>query len=172
MSIFTEMDARLSVVTRWVIVDTIKKQSVAEHCFNVERIALQIARNWFNMTYVQELFTISQIALHHDDDEAITGDIPGPSKHVLSEKYLDDHRWLWYNLECPEHDIVKLADKMEAYWFLSMEDKLGNRYITEYRAELEAKVLEMATKLGVRTEAQRWISKADAVKGKTDGWTT
>jgi 5'-deoxynucleotidase YfbR-like HD superfamily hydrolase len=84
--VFAELDSRLSVVTRWVVVNTIKDQSVAEHCFNVERIALRIAMQWFRISRVETLYFISQVALHHDDDESITGDIPGPSKHILSEK--------------------------------------------------------------------------------------
>ena len=172
--IFSELDARLSVITRWVVVNTIKKQSVAEHCFNVERIAHNIARLWFGYSDAPTLYRISQIALHHDDDESITGDLPSPAKNVLSEAYLDAHRDLWYNRDGPEHDVVKLADKMEAYWFLTMESKLGNKYIAEYRAEVEAKVLDFAAKLGpkIEDEATAWVTRIDAIKGKSHGWTT
>jgi 5'-deoxynucleotidase YfbR-like HD superfamily hydrolase len=172
--VFAELDSRLSVVTRWVVVNTIKDQSVAEHCFNVERIALRIAMQWFRISRVETLYFISQVALHHDDDESITGDIPGPSKHILSEKYLDSRADLWYNRAGLEHDIVKLADKMEAFWFLTMESKLGNKYIAEYRAELEHKVLQFAIKFGPEVEdhVAAWVTRVENIKGKTHGWTT
>lgn len=171
--IFTELDQRLSVVSRWAVVNTIKRQSVAEHCFNVERIARRIATQWISVEF-KMLDVISQIALHHDDDEAVIGDLPSPAKSVLSEEYLDKHRHLWYNQESQAHDIVKLADKMEAFWFLTMEAKLGNSYITEYRMELEHKVLDAADKFGwfVRDQALEWIKRVDTIKGKTHGWAT
>lgn len=173
-SIFSEADARLSVVSRWVVVNTIKRQSVAEHCFNVERIARRIATEWLKLDDPFTLDKISQIALHHDDDEWITGDLPAPSKHVLSEKWLDSRASLWYNVQCAEHDIVKLADRMEAYWFLTMEAKLGNKYIADYRAELEAKTMDLASQFGNEVEdlVQAWITRADMVRGKTHGWST
>lgn len=174
--VFGELDARLSVITRWVVINTIKKQSVAEHCFNVERIARRIAEAWFEITNVNELDIVSQIALHHDDDEAITGDIPSPSKHILSEAYLDSRRDMWYNIPCQQHDIVKLADKMEAYYFLTMEYKLGNSYIDEYRDELATKVRNVAYydfgKGRVLGLVNAWIDDVNEIQGKTHGWTT
>ena len=170
IDIFSEMDARLSVISRWVVVNTIKKQSVAEHCFNVERIARRIAEAWFENT---DLDLVSQIALHHDDDEAVSGDIPGPAKNILSEKYLDSVADMWYNHPCLERQIVKLADKMEAYWFLTMESKLGNKYIADYRHEVEVKALAFASEFGFEVEdkLQMWLTRIDEVRGKTHGWT-
>lgn len=172
--IFSEMDTRLSVISRWVVVNTIKRQSVAEHCFNVERIARRIAMDWFKITDESKIAYVSQVALHHDDDEAISGDIPGPSKNILSEKYLDSLGRAWYNGPCLERQIVKLADKMEAYWFLTMEAKLGNKYIADYRSEVEAKALAFAAEFGPEIEdhLQAWITRIDTVRGKTHGWIT
>jgi len=169
--IFNEMDARLSVIQRWVVVDTIKKQSVAEHCFNVERIARRIAEDWFGDV---DLDLVSQIALHHDDDEAISGDIPGPAKNILSEKYLDSVAGMWYNSPCLERQIVKLADKMEAYWFLTMEAKLGNKYIADYRSEVEYKAMTFASEFSSKVEdhLRVWLTRIDEVRGKTHGWVT
>jgi 5'-deoxynucleotidase YfbR-like HD superfamily hydrolase len=171
--IFSEMDARLSVISRWVVVNTIKRQSVAEHCFNVERIARRIANDWFDGNEVN-LDRVSQMALHHDDDESVIGDIPSPAKDVLSERYLDSVARAWYNVPCLEHDIVKLADKMEAYWFLAMESKLGNTYIDDYRREIKDKVLVAAQKFGPIVEgyAVHWLARIDEIKGRTHGWVT
>src|SRR5262245_21166955 len=127
--VFDELDQRLGIVPRWVILRTIQKQSVAEHCFNVERIATQIALLWFGET--ERVTLISQLALHHDDDEAITGDIPTPAKARLMEEIIDDRDTPWYTLTSDrDKKIVKLADMMEAWWFLAMEYKMGNSYVT------------------------------------------
>jgi len=147
--VFNELDYRLSVVPRWTILSTIQKQSVAEHCFNVERIARQIAEHWFMIIGVADLALISQLALHHDDDEALTSDIPSTAKRDLfSEKYLDKHRALWYNRDTMERRIVKLADYMESFWFLSMEVAMGNKYITEHRNAIGLQMLEYAKEFG------------------------
>jgi len=123
--IFNELEQRLSAVPRWVVLRTIQKQSVAEHCFNVERIATRIAEEWFGITKPKLLYDISQYALHHDDEEAITGDIPGPTKRKRFNGNTGE--------PAPDFDgtykIVKLADHMEAVWFLAMERAMGNRYV-------------------------------------------
>jgi len=163
--IFSELDMRLSVVPRWVVVPTIQKQSVAEHCFNVERIARQIAQQWFNIRDTDRLDRISQLALHHDDDEAITGDIPSPAKTILSEKYLDNRARLWYNAHGSLGLIVKLADLMEMYRFLVMETMLGNQYIDEYLTELLNKVRNVYP-----DQYKRWLQWSDeicAMRGTT-----
>jgi hypothetical protein len=132
--IFDELDQRLSTVPRWVVCRTIQKQSVAEHCFNVERIAMGIAVEWFGVTKPRLLFDISQFALHHDDEEAITGDIPGPAKRKRFDAKTTQ--------PAPDFDgtykIVKLADHMEAVWFLAMEKAMGNYYIKQHYANTVA----------------------------------
>lgn len=167
--IWGELDARLSMVQRWVVVNTIKKQSVAEHCFNVERIARRIAIEWLEIKNEAKIDYISQAALHHDDDEAITGDLPSPSKWILGEKWVDSRRDLWYNRECQELDIVKLADKMEAYQFLCMEAALGNKYVKDYTNEIFEKMRKSAEALGVLDQLYRFASKVGVVKGTTLG---
>src|SRR4029453_14249195 len=143
IEIFSELDLRLSVVPRWTVVPTLQNHTVAEHCFNVERIARRIAEHWFGIRDTDRLDRISQLALHHDDDEAITGDIPSPAKSVLSEDWIDSRSRLWYNAPSPLRDIVKLADLMEMYRFLVMEVMMGNRYIDGYLAELMNKTKDM-----------------------------
>lgn len=138
--IFNELDHRLSIVPRWTIVRTIQKQSVAEHCFNVERIATQIAIKWMGIREIELLFGISQYALHHDDDEALTGDIPSTAKgYVQINLVSESHKWAHGN-DTVIH-VVKLADLLEAVWFLSIESKLGNLYNEQHFRRCGEKVI-------------------------------
>jgi 5'-deoxynucleotidase YfbR-like HD superfamily hydrolase len=138
--IFSEMDHRLSVIKRWSIVHTIQQQSVAEHCFNVERIAVRIAKEWLDFNDDLVLFEISQYALHHDDFEAVSGDVPSTVKRYfngkLAEREHEDIIPIRSDPPSSIKNVVKLADRLEWYWFLTMESALGNKYIEDYRLEL------------------------------------
>jgi len=171
IEIFGELDMRLSVVPRWVVVPTLQNQSVAEHCFNVERIARRIAEHWFNIRDTERLDRISQLALHHDDDEAITGDIPSPAKHILSEEWLDNRARLWYNAPSPLQGIVKLADLMEMYRFLVMEVLMGNRYVDDYLAGILNKMADAYPEPEIHTKVLDWSRQLGKMRGTTIGTT-
>jgi hypothetical protein len=90
---------RLDRVKRWGIISMDKAQSVAEHSFNVAIITEIIMAS---MGFIQEeINTIVMEALHHDENESRTGDIPSPAKVT--------------------HDrpatFIKLADTIESYRF-------------------------------------------------------
>lgn len=139
MEIFGELDHRLSVVKRWPILHTIQTQSVAEHAFNVSRIALRIAISWFDVADHNDLYLIMRWALEHDDFEALTSDLPSMIKPYFDEAAAQkDHADLTGGeLPIPQQirDIVKLADKMEGYYFLAMEIALGNQFVRGQYAE-------------------------------------
>jgi 5'-deoxynucleotidase YfbR-like HD superfamily hydrolase len=116
---------------------------VAEHAFNVARIAEEIAADWFGVQYQSDqMLAIMRIALHHDDDEALTGDIPAPAKKFFVEGYLDKVHSLCYDASDQSYAIVKLADLMEAYWFLTMEFRLGNGYNEVHRARIRNQLVD------------------------------
>ena len=162
-----ELDDRLSVVKRWGIMRTIQTQSVAEHAFNVQRICVRIAP-WFKLRDMCELFALSQGALHHDDVEALTGDIPTYAKYYLreNEKIVDTDAGAWYD-GLPDNlkAIIKLADLLEAFNFLAIEVKMGNRYVIKHRSGLRQKIHDFIREQNwptvVEAECRSWMVEAE-----------
>lgn len=107
----------LSHIPRWVIVPLIRSQSVAEHSFNVAMIASEIMQR-APQVEVRPLNVLWH-ALTHDIDECVTGDLPSTAKRLLKPDYtsglvLDKPD---IKVTLVEHNLVKLADIIEAYTF-------------------------------------------------------
>jgi 5'-deoxynucleotidase YfbR-like HD superfamily hydrolase len=154
----------MSVVKRWGVVQTLRQQSDAEHCFNVARIAVRLAKRFFPNGYVanrgNQIFgAVVVYALHHDDDESVTGDFPSYMKpYVDVEAALlavpayqdeefdmsgsaDDDPWVKF--------LVKCADYIDACIFLRMEISLGNKSVTYHLRHLEARFRKYLEKMAV-----------------------
>ena len=125
----------LQDVPRWAIVRTNKKQSVAEHTFNVVMIARAIAKE----AGVPDTELI-KYALDHDIDEVITGDIPSPAKARMGIKgkgYEGTGKLL---CSAEQALIVEVADVMEACLFIS-ENGVG-RHAEAVTMNLTQKLIE------------------------------
>lgn len=102
----------LHSVKRWVIVDTTKPQSVAEHSYNVAMIIGKMCEAVGTTERRKE--ELMMMALFHDADELITGDLPSSSKPVLKD------------IDNEDEMMLKLADTYEAYLFLNQYG-VGNK---------------------------------------------
>tara|TARA_R100000322_G_scaffold111973_4_gene71703 strand:+ start:5271 stop:5819 length:549 start_codon:yes stop_codon:yes gene_type:complete len=121
----------LSHVPRWAIIRTIKQQNVAEHSYYVAIYAKRIAQ--FVKLNKDEIPLLVWVALLHDAEEMVTGDIPTPSKerHLYIQQYQisrDVGIGLSpdVNLSIAAHKILKIADCFEAIMFLVDEQYIGN----------------------------------------------
>lgn len=110
----------LSHVPRWVIVDTVKKQSVADHTIRTLYFAVEIAHR-IHRTYTIMSIDIPRLALiaaFHDVTESTTGDVPTPFKRKLEA----DQNVIWPDkgskADGIEGAIVNMADAVEALTFL------------------------------------------------------
>ncbi len=107
----------LSHVPRWVIVDTMKEQTVADHSFRTMMISLEIADRIHGSaisTGINKDRLLLMAALH-DIDEGSTGDIPTPFKRSLTCVEWPDQD---FKEDGVEGAIVAMADVIEAVTFL------------------------------------------------------
>lgn len=120
----------LSIVPRWVIVPTMRRQSVAEHSFNVAIIVQELFNRYPRLAersegepFIRRFNTIHH-ALHHDLDECVTGDIPRHAKKMVLRAKRDMVELIPdrpdVGLTINEMEIVKLADIMEAATWLAI----------------------------------------------------
>lgn len=103
-------ELRLHLIERWAIIKTTRRQTVAEHSYNVAVITKLLCKKMFADWRVWYKDLMIE-AIEHDQDEIYTGDIPTPCKNGNSDT----------------SPIVKLADLIEAYVFLKCNcDDTGN----------------------------------------------
>ena len=122
---------KASYTKRWGIVNTSRAQSVAEHSFNVVGIAVRLAKHmeWVGLLHDNLAADLVSWAMSHDIVEVYTGDIPTPFKRALEangadilaaeEQFMKEYGGMVRNAEGTNYGmIVKMADLMEAIWFL------------------------------------------------------
>jgi 5'-deoxynucleotidase len=150
-----------SIVPRWSIVWTLTRDTVANHSYYVTLYARKIAQllgwsgNWGALVF---------LALTHDLDETITGDMVSPVKSEI----LDEHRASDYIemkmterlpdvmaeihaiTDCEDNPakeriidecwrIIKAADRLDALLFLIGEHRMGNAVIAPRIIDAQAR---------------------------------
>lgn len=140
---FNELDYRLSAIKRWNLIPTIQQQSVAAHVFNVERIAVRLAREMgYDNAGVMEVW---DWAHHHEDSEALSGDFPSMAKPYFDTEAFEREHDDLVKQRFPSdwvRKIVKLADLMEMCQFLAMEYYLGNQFMYRHWEEEWDRILQ------------------------------
>jgi 5'-deoxynucleotidase len=137
----------MSIVPRWSIVWTTQEDNVANHSFYVTVYSHMIART---IKWKGPKDYLMFLALMHDADETITGDVVSPAKDQIVDydkmaDYVDAKMYermggLVHELAemgnsistkvGEEADaIVKAADRMDALFFLLVEARRGNNVI-------------------------------------------
>lgn len=126
----------LGQVPRWAIVRLNREQSVLEHTALVTMYVADIAHI---LGYKGDFGALLLEALRHDFPEVCTGDLPSPVKKEIStpaqmDAYEQRVLVTRYGIDegCPDsemHQIVKLADILEATLKLTEELASGNRSV-------------------------------------------
>lgn len=125
---------RLAIVPRWSVLPTIRSETVASHTFQVVVLARLISKHHVRSGYLDFRDQITSEALNHDLDEAMDGDEPGGPwrKPKDYQQLIKERGQVWA--------VVKMADILDAYLFLTEEWLMGNTLIEPiiegYRDEL------------------------------------
>lgn len=147
----------LQHVPRWSIIRTIRQQSVAEHSYYVTLYATFISQ--FLKMRIEDQMYITQLALVHDFDEMVTGDIPTPYKanikeSIGAEKYRSASTSMQLSIINTEptnrkycEEVVKVADLFEAKMYLMDEFYMGNNTINRLIEDINSILVPAARSL-------------------------
>ena len=126
----------VAMIPRWSVVPVVRRQTNGEHIFLVARYAGQIAKD---LGYDHLLTEVYEYALSHDDAEASTGDLPSGSPLAVHKDRSDEKQY-----HPSVVNIVRMADRLEAYLYMCEERKLGNTYMDLVAKDLVNKLAEAA----------------------------
>lgn len=138
-----ENDARLGIydflrighVKRWHNVNVTRQQTVAEHCFMVMLMALDMYNEMVGVKFNEgenwkELCVLLVGAMFHDAAEVIAGDTPTPAKRLLREltgdpalfDKLDEYLmpelpYIGGKVPPALEEFIAMADRIDAYHF-------------------------------------------------------
>lgn len=157
---------KLKNITRWELLQTLEKENVAEHSYNVSLISYIlccIAEEVFNENVPK--YEILVASLGHDAHEIFTTDIPAPIKYynedslrhyrhlegIATDRIIDmvPKRFKKYliPLICNENSIikkwVKAADLCDTYLKCKKELNLGNKSFESVEKKVYSSLLEL-----------------------------
>lgn len=142
--------SRMRHIYRWSLMRNVTTENIQEHSLQVAMIAhgLSLIKNkYFQGTVNPE--RVALLAIYHDSNETITGDLPTPIKYfnpeirnsyknleniskdklltLLPETFREDyHPILFYDEQSDEGRLIKAADRLSAYIKCMEELKAGN----------------------------------------------
>lgn len=159
---FFAMVFRQKYIRRWGLMHNVCPESLSEHAMEVATLSHALAtigNRLFQKQY--DVGYAVSLALFHDVPEVFTGDLPTPVKYhsdasrdsyrqveehaiatlleklppELQEPYTD---MLLPNPDSPEHQLVKIADKLAAYLKCVEEEKCGNHDFNSAKETIHA----------------------------------
>lgn len=159
--------SRMKHIYRWSLMRNVHQENIQEHSLQVAIIAHALAlikNRYFGGTVDPE--RVAVIAMYHDSNETITGDLPTPIKYynreisqayrdlemVSREKLLtmlpDDlaelyRPILFYDENSEEGRLVKMADRICAYIKCIEEIKAGNGEFEKAKIAVHKRLMEM-----------------------------
>lgn len=159
--------SRMKHIYRWSLMRNVTNENIQEHSLQVAMIAhaLAIIRNkYFGGSINPE--RVALLAMYHDSNETITGDLPTPIKYynpdinkayheletVSKEKLLSmlpedlepEYRSiLMFDEKSGEGRIIKAADRICAYIKCVEEIKAGNGEFEKAKAAVHKKLMEL-----------------------------
>lgn len=144
----------VGAVDRWHNTATARRQSLAEHSYQVAMLAAKLAHAEEDLGKPLDAFEWSQLflcALTHDLHEVDFGDIPSPTKWLLQARipalgrvddHLEDEFWARRHATRPVYDLrilqlVRVADMLDACIFYFRAGLAEGRHgVADLRGEL------------------------------------
>jgi len=149
---------RMKYINRWSLMRNTITENIAEHSLQVSVIShllASIKNQYFSGNINAD--RVAVIALYHDANETITGDLPTPIKYfnpdiktaykglekiandkllsMLPQELKQIYSSMFFNEDSEHLTIIKAADKLSAYIKCIEEEKAGN---TEFRKAKES----------------------------------
>ena len=109
----------LDAISRWSMVNTTTRDTVASHSFRVAMIAIAIQKE-INPEDIGVIKDLAYYAIFHDSEEAYSGDIATHVKVKLKNAGVDINAIFARDDGAPDYirQIIKAADMMDAYIFI------------------------------------------------------
>lgn len=159
---FFAMVFRQKYIRRWGLMHNVCPESLSEHAMEVATLSHALAtigNRLFQKKY--DVGYAVSLALFHDVPEVFTGDLPTPVKYHSdasrdSYRQVEEHaiatlleklpaelrepyaEMLLPNPASPEHQLVKMADKLAAYLKCVEEEKCGNHDFNSAKETIRA----------------------------------
>jgi len=157
---------RMKYINRWGLMRNTSYENLKEHSFDVATIALGIAKIgnlYYNQTYNCE--KIAVMAMYHDTNETITGDMPTPIKYdnkIITQAYkqleeeaknqilkmlpqkLSNEYEQYFNIDEKSEQIVKAADRISALIKCLDEQNGGNNDFDSAKTLIEDSLKKIA----------------------------
>lgn len=158
--------SRMRHIFRWSLMRNVTQENIQEHSLQVAMIAhgLALIKNKLYGGSVNPE-RVALLAVYHDSNETLTGDLPTPIKYfnpeiqkaykgleslskeklltLLPEEFTQDYRSiLFYDEQSEEGKLVKAADRLCAYIKCIEEIKAGNGEFHKAQSAILKKIQE------------------------------